>query len=163
MVYLVEHERHKFDDTPASRSRLSASSWSIGDSKEADYLRQDAMRNKQHLLNPQDSSSVAITPMLSRHPETGELVLEGSDTSEMDEEELSDEEMKRRDKDFKRRFREAQPRVDELVVMFGTRAWWLTSTTWINYWAKPWFWYRWSRGWESWQTSSKGPSEKDYK
>lgn len=162
MIYLVEEERHKFDDTPFNRARLDRQTWSLGDSKEANYLRTDARRNNPNFNKTLeiDSTSGPIAPLLSRHPETGELVLDPEPPEPTRE--LSKEEIERRDEESKRKWKEAQPGVDELVFMFGSRAVWLTVTTWTTYWAKPWFWQRWGGGWETWQAQTKAPSKKDY-
>lgn len=122
------------------------------------------MRNKPHFnkFAETDAKSGPVAPLLSRHPETGELVLDPT-PPELEDKELSKDEIERRDQEFKRKWKEAQPGVDELLMMFGSRATWLFLKTWNGYWARPWFWTRWGGGWATWQASSKGPSKKDYK
>ena len=190
MISLIEQERTKFDDTPASRSRLSEQSWSLGDSREANILRRDAMRGKVSLQEnhkairggPETNTTAGTssTPpfpsiprgaQLSRDPKTGELVLgpapsSAADIMGFDEDgrdsnntALSKEEQRRRDAEFRAKFRAAQPGVLELGEMFGGRTQRFCTKTWREFCERPWFFAKWGGGWDTWQTSSSDAAE----
>ena len=123
------------------------------------------MREKRRLLQGKetepDFSSSLPPPQLSRHPETGKLVLGSApalyasdDDNGSGKSELSSEERRRRDEEFKRKFREAQPGVGELAGMMGSRMVWLMGKSWTEYMEKPWFWHKWGKGRGNWQTQS---------